>query len=72
MDQHKGRARGGPLDGTTIEAGGAWNGRIEKDLTGLYRWDPLRSIWLWELRERPATRRTGRPHRSRASTPPVS
>lgn len=68
---NKGIAVGGPLAGTMIEAGGTWDGRVEKDLTGLYRWNPLRSRWDWELRETPASRRTGRPHRTRAITPPL-
>lgn len=68
----KGKASGGPLDGTTLEAGLNWDGRIERDLTGMYRWNYLRETWDWELRETPATRRTGRPNRSKASAPPPS
>lgn len=67
-----GIAVGGPLDGTKIHAGITWDGRIEKDLTGLYRWSPVFSRWEWELRTVPATRRTGRPYRSKASMPPSS
>lgn len=67
---YEGTAVGGPLTGAKIKAGSTWDGRIEKDLTGLYRWSPLFSHWEWELRKEPATRRTTRPHRTRASSPP--
>lgn len=69
---HKGRANGGPLNGATLEAGLSWDGRVEKDFTGMYRWNHLRETWDWEIRDRPATRRTGRPNRSKAHVPPPS
>ena len=66
----KGRAKGGPLDGAQLEASEAWDGRIERDLIGLYRWNYIAATWDWELRATPATRRTGRPNRSKAAAPP--
>lgn len=68
--QHNGRANGGPLNGAQLAAGGTWDGRVEKDLTGMYRWNPLFSRWDWELRDKPIAKRSGRPNRSKASTPP--
>lgn len=68
----KSRANGGPLSGAQLEASEIWNGRIERDLTGLYRWNYATETWDWELRETPAIRRTGRSIRSKASKPPSS
>lgn len=59
-----GIAVGGPLDGTKIEAGYTWNGRIERDLTGMYRWDSMSQRWVWELRPQLAPRRGARTSRA--------
>lgn len=53
----KGRAVGGPLNNAQLEAGGSWDGRVERDLTGLYRWNSRMSTWDWELRTTPLGRR---------------
>lgn len=66
----KGRANGGPLNGAQLEASEAWDGRVERDLTGMYRWNYIIETWDWELRNKPAVRRTGRPSRSKAVAPP--
>lgn len=54
-------AVGGPLNGVKLVASGTWNGRVERDLSGAYRWDVITSSWTWRELAVTLKPRIGRP-----------
>ena len=66
----EGVAVGGPLDGIKIQGGRSWHGRVERDLSGRYVWNELRSTWIWKVNDvqTVVTRRPGRPRKVTAET----
>jgi hypothetical protein len=51
----RGRAIGGPRNGTVLDASSNWIGTLRDNFTGRYVWDAVLNTWKWE-KNVPSTR----------------